>query len=120
MGTISIIVMLALGQTTAGDVKKETGEAYDATKRYANEKKDEFVARTEARMKALREDLVKLKDKTKDAADATAKDLDAKAKTAESKFNEVKKSSGNAWTKLKGGVESAVDELEKGVNNAKK
>ena len=115
--TLALVVMLS---QTAGDVKKETGEAVDATKRYANEKKEEFEARIDAKLKALKEDLVKLKEKTKDSADATAKDLDAKAKKADAKLTEVKKAGGNAWSKLKGGVEGAVDELEKGVNEAKK
>ena len=123
MKTISTALVLAAGLAfaqTAGDVKKETGEAYDATKKYANETKEEFEARMDARLKALKDDLVKLKDKTRGTADATGKELDAQAKKAETKFNEAKKASGNAWTKLKGGVVSAVDELEKGVNNAKK
>lgn len=123
MKTISTALVLAAGLAfaqTAGDVKKETAEAYDATKRYANETKEEFEARMDARLKALKEDMVKLKDKTASTADATAKDLDARAKRADAKFSEVKKASGNAWTKLKGGVVSAVDELEKGVNSAKK
>ena len=123
MRTISLAVLLSasavLAQTTAGDVKKETGEAVDATKRYANEKKEDFEARMEARYHALKEDVVRLKDKTKNGADATAKDLDARAKKVEGKLSEVKKASGSAWSKLKGGVESAVDELDKGVQSAK-
>ena len=100
-------------------MKKETKEAVDASKRYANEKKEEFEARIDAKVKALRDDVKALEEKTKDKADTTVKDLDAKAKKAESKLAEVKKASGNAWSKLKGGVESAVDELEKGVATAK-
>ncbi|MBL8954262.1 MAG: hypothetical protein JNK82_26020 [Myxococcaceae bacterium] len=128
MKTLLPLLLLALSvpafaQTTAGDVKKETGEAVDATKRYANEKKDEFEARMEAKLKAIKDEMIAAKEnvkaKTKDTADATARDLDAKAKKADAKFAEVKKASGNAWSKLKGGVESAVDELEKGVENAK-
>ncbi len=117
--TVLLLSTAALAQTTTGDVKKEAGEAVDTTKRYANEKKEEFEARMEARLKALRDDVTALKEKTKDKADATAKDLDAKAKKADAKFTEVKKASGSAWSKLKGGVESAVDELEKGVASAK-
>ena len=119
MGTIYVVMLLALGQTTSGDVKKETKEAVDTTTRYAKETKEEFEARMSARYEALKADVVQLKDKTKDTADATAKDLDARAKKADAKFGEVKKASGNAWGKLKGGVESAVDELEKGVQSVK-
>ena len=124
MKTISMLLLLlsaapALAQT-AGAVKKETAEAYDATKKYAKETKEEFEARMSSRWEALKADLAKAKDKTKDGADATAKDLDARAKKAEDKFNEAKKASGSAWSKLKGGVESAFDDLEKGVQGTKK
>lgn len=125
MKTISMLTLLLLSAApalaqTAGAVKKETAEAYDATKKYAKETKEEFEARMSARYEALKADLAKAKDKTVDGADATAKDLDARAKKAEGKLIEVKKASGSAWSKLKGGVESAFDDLEKGVQNARK
>jgi hypothetical protein len=121
MKTMLAVLLLSAAAfaQTAKDVKKETGEAVDATKKYANEKKEEFEARIDAKLKALKDDMTSLKDKTKDTADATAKDLDARAKKADAKLAEVKKAGGSAWSKLKGGVESAVDELEKGVQSAK-
>jgi hypothetical protein len=122
MRTLCLSLLLAAAPTlaqTSDDVKKETKEAVDATRRYANEKKDEFVARIDTRLKALKSDVTQLKDKTKDSADATVRELEGKEKKAEDKLTEVKKASAKAWSSLKGGVEGAVNELEKGVENAK-
>jgi hypothetical protein len=53
---------LAFAQKTTGDdVKKEAKETIDASKRYANEKKEEFEARIDARVKALRDDVAALR-----------------------------------------------------------
>jgi hypothetical protein len=123
MRTLLTLLLLAAPafaqKTTASDVKKEAKETVDASKRYANEKKEEFEARIDARVQALKNDVTALKEKTKDKADATVTDLESKAQKAEGKLAEVKKASGSAWSKLRGGVESAVDELEKGVQSAK-
>lgn len=120
---LSAVALADPPKGSADDVKKETGEAVDATKRYANEKKEEFQARIDAKLKALSADVTRLKDeakaKAKDNYDATAKDLDAKQKKADAKAAELSKAGSKAWASLKGGVESAVDDLEKGVENAK-
>ena len=114
------LALLALPALADGEkVKKETAEAAAATKDYANEKKDEFVARIDSKMKALKDDVTRLKDKTKDGADATVKELEAKQKKADEKLAEVKKAGGKAWSSLKSGVEGAVSELEKGVEGAR-
>src|SRR4051812_23222322 len=122
MRTLCLIVALGASlcfAQTADDVKKETSEAVDATKRYATEKKDEFVARIDTKLKTLKDDVTRLKDKTKDGADATVKDLETKQKKTDEKFAEVKKTGDKAWSSLKSGVEGAVNELEKGVEGAK-
>lgn len=120
MRTLIAALLLSLPALADGaKVKEKAAETVDATKDYASEKKDEFVARMDAKMKALKDDLAKLKDKTKDKADATVTELEARQKKADAKFGEVKKAGGKAWANLKGGVESAVDELQQGVESAK-
>jgi hypothetical protein len=119
MLTLTLLLLAAEPKTTAADVKKEAGETADAAKRYANEKKDEFEARIDAKLKALHDGVMQVKEKTKNDADATVKDLEAKQKKAEAKAAEIKKASSKAWSSLKGGVETAVDDLEKGVEGAK-
>ncbi|MBK7861512.1 MAG: hypothetical protein IPJ65_23435 [Archangiaceae bacterium] len=123
MRKLTLLLSLALAVPAFADgakVKKEAGEAVDATKDYATEKKDEFVARIDTKLKALKADVNDMKEKTKDSADATVKDLEARQKKADEKLTEVKKAGGKAWSSLKGGVEGAVNELEKGVQSAKK
>ncbi len=106
-------------KTTAADVKRQAAETVDTTKRYANEKKEDFEARIDAQLNALSADVTSLKDKAKSNADATVKDLEAKQKKADEKAAELKKAGGNAWSSLKSGVENAVDDLQKGVEKAK-
>jgi hypothetical protein len=106
-------------KATASEVKKDAADTVDASKRYANEKKEEFEARMSSKMKDLRTDVTALKDKAKNGADATLKDIEDKEKKADAKVNELTKASSKAWTSLKGGVEQAVDDLAKGVEKAK-
>jgi hypothetical protein len=109
----------AQGKTTAADVKQKAGETVDTTKRYANEKKEDFEARIDAQLSTLSADVTSLKDRAKNSADATVKDLEARQKKADDKAAELKKAGGNAWSSLKSGVENAVDDLQKGVEKAK-
>ena len=112
-------VSFAQAKTTAADVKKQAGETVDTTKRYANEKKEEFEARIDAKLTALDADVTAVKDQAKSDADATVKDLEARQKKADAKAAELKKAGSKAWASLKSGVENAVDDLEKGVEKAK-
>lgn len=113
-------------QTTGADVKKETAEAVDASKRYLNEKKEDFEARMEARLAELRAKSRALKQ----SADKQGKELKADAKeklatlekqeqAAADRLAAVKKAGGSAWKSLRSGVEQAVDDLDKGINGPK-
>ena len=122
----SLLAVSALAdppKTTGEEVKKETKEAVDATRRYANEKKEEFEARIEGRVKGLKEDAGQIKAKAKTVAktdyELTVKDLDEKQKKVDAKLSELHKASAKAWTSLKSGVEGAVDDFEAGVKGAK-
>jgi hypothetical protein len=110
-------------QTSGADVKKEAAETVDASKRYLNEKKEDFEARMEARLVELRAKTKALKE----AADKQGKELKEDAKTklaaleqqekaAAERLAAVKKAGGSAWKSLRGGVEQAVDDLDKGLN----
>ena len=116
-------VLLADPKTTAADVKKEAAQTVDTTKKYANEKKEEFEARIGDKLKSLKDDVTKLKDQAKDGAkktaDTTLKELDDKEKKADAKLSELSKAGSKAWSSLKGGVEKAVEDLDQGVQSAK-
>src|SRR5256885_961608 len=62
MRTLCIAALLssAVALADAEKVKKETAEAIGATKDYANEKKDEFVARIDTKLKTLKDDVTRL------------------------------------------------------------
>jgi hypothetical protein len=113
-------------KTTAGDVKKEASETLDATKRLANEKKEDFEARMKARLDELKTETGKLREKAKQGGETAKKEvgdkleeLEKKEKAADERLGELRKSTKDAWKSLKGGVESAVDDLERGLGMKK-
>ena len=120
----ALVVPLSLNaQTTGADVKKEAAETVDASKRYLNEKKEDFEARMDARLAELRAKTKALKDSTdkqgkelKDDAKAKLAALEQQERAAADRLSAVKKAGGSAWKSLRGGVEQAVDDLDKGIN----
>ena len=127
---ISILLSLALhsakAETTATDVKNETAEAVEVGKDYAVESKDAFVKSTEEKLAELDKNIDELKAKgkeKKDKASAAWKkevaSLQAKRAKLSKDLSSLKKSSGNAWEKMKDGVKSAVNSLEDSYEKAK-
>lgn len=123
-------VASARAGTSAGKVQKETKEAYEATKAYTLEKKDEYVQKVENELKKLDKayDRVSskakskagdLKQKSKAEIEAMDKDLEQKRKAAAEKLHALKSSSQDAWEKLKSGMDSAVDDLSSAIDQAK-
>ncbi len=113
-------------QTTGADVKREAGEAVDTSKRYLNEKKEDFEVRMEARLvelrvkaKALRESIEKQGKETKSDAKEKLAALSKQEQAAADRLAAVKKAGGSAWKSLRTGVEQAVDDLDRGLNGPK-
>ncbi len=113
--------------TTAGDVKREAKQAADTTSRFVGEKKDAFEARMKDKLAQLSTQMGELKKKaesgTEDVKKKARAELDAlepKKREVEAKLSELKSSGADAWQKLKAGVEGAVNELERGVQRARK
>jgi hypothetical protein len=122
---VCLLAWSAQGQTTAADVKKQASETVDVSKRYLNEKKEDFEARMEARLADLRAKSKALKDGTEKQgkelkADAKEKlaALEKQEQAAADRLAAVKKAGGSAWKSLRAGVEQAVDELDKGINGS--
>jgi hypothetical protein len=88
--------------------------------------KTDFITSTEQKLKELDakiDELVKKSEDNKDEAKAQAELAlaalrDQRAKLTE-KFDDLKKSSAEAWKELKMGFEAAVNELERAYENAK-
>ena len=119
LALLTALVLHADPAKTAEEVKRDAAATVDASKRYANEKKDEFVQRMQARLDAAKADLRTLKTDAKAKTDAAAADLEVRQKQASARLDALGKATGNAWSSLKAGVENAVDDLEQGVQRAK-
>ena len=115
-----ILPFVAHAQTAGQKVKKETGEAVDASKQYLNEKKEDFEARMEARLAAIRAKTKTLKESTQADAKQKLAELEKQEQAAADRLEAVKKAGGSAWKSLRSGVEHAVDELDKGLNGPTK
>jgi DNA repair exonuclease SbcCD ATPase subunit len=111
---------------SAQAVKQEIREAVTATKQYAGESKEQFLASAEVRLQLLDAKINELRARTEtlqaDAKAEGAKAVDAlkeqRAKLGE-KFDEMKKASQDAWGDAKGGFETALSEIEKAYDNLK-
>lgn len=118
---LALLLPFAVHAQTAGQkVKKETGEAVDASKQYLNEKKEDFEARMEARLAAVRAKSKSLKDSTEADAKEKLAALEKQEQAAAERLAAVKKAGGSAWKSLRSGVEQAVDDLDKGLNGPTK
>ncbi|PZR15479.1 MAG: hypothetical protein DI536_08505 [Archangium gephyra] len=121
MITLTLLMLLSADPSskTAEEVKRDAKATVDSSKRYATEKKDEFVARMQQRIDAAKADLRGVKNDAKQKATEAGADLDQRAQKASGKLDELGKAGGSAWSSFKEGVENAVDELEQGVKRAK-
>jgi DNA-binding transcriptional MerR regulator len=133
-GLLAIMLLLALGglpgcgdneQTQSKpaivskeDVKKEAKEAYDATKAYTQEQMHAFREQTETRLAEYKKAIDQLQAKVeKLEGDAKAKAeqqltaLRQKRDEVSEKLKALSSSSGNAWEKLKSGIDAAMEDL---------
>jgi chromosome segregation ATPase len=133
-GLMVIVLLLALGAlpncgeneqsqsrpaaVSKEDVGQKTKDAYDATKTYTLEKMQAFREQTETRLGEYKNEIDRLQ--------ATAEKLEGDAKTkaqqqlaalrqkrdaVSEKLKDLSSSSGDAWEKLKSGVDAAMDDL---------
>ena len=108
----------AIGQTTAKDVSKKTGEAWDTVKDYTVEKKSEavnygkkLVKETDAKIKQLEGKASKVSGDVKVQYDKEIKELKAKRARAAQKLNEMGKATATAWDGAKQGFADAYKDL---------
>lgn len=96
----------------AESVKKETGEAWDAVKKWGAEKRDVLIAKTSEGMKSLEKPMADAKAKAGDAGSEASKSLDAAWKTAQEKLEALKNASGPAFAKARDEMVAAYDALK--------
>jgi chromosome segregation ATPase len=100
------------------DVKKETKEAYDATKVYSQEQMQAFREQTETRLAEYKKEIDQLQAKAEQlGGDAKAKAeqqltaLRQKQDEVSEKLKELGSSSESAWGQIKSGIEAAMEDL---------
>jgi len=100
------------------DVKKQTKEAYDATKTYTQEQMQAFRQQTEAKLAEYEKDIDQLQAKAeKMGGDARAKAeqqltaLRQKRDAVSEKMKELGSSGEGAWEQIKSGIEAALQDL---------
>ena len=112
--------------TTGQDLKEKYKDAATATRNYAAENKERFVASMEkklkeadARISALAQKSETYKDRSKARADKVLAGLRERQKSAAERLEKVKHSSSDAWQKTKDGFSSAMGKLEEAFEKAK-
>ena len=127
--TLALAVALpqspGLAQTTAKDVEKKTGEAWDTVKSYSVEKKNDAVAYGKKLVRESDDQIKGLEKKAAQASgDAKARykreitDLKAKSKNASKKLDEMGKASGAAWDNARNGFADAYRDLSQSFEKA--
>jgi len=101
-------------------VKKETGEALDAAKKYTLQQKEEYQKKVEAELGDLSKKIgelkaraVGLKGEAVKSLETQMTDLKKKQKVAEDKLKEYESSSSQALQDLKIGLDNSLKELKK-------
>lgn len=113
-------------QATGQEVKREMKEAVDTTKQYLAGNKDEFVAKTEKKLRELDARIVELTAKTatlkedaKAEADQLMTTLGKQRSEVDKQLKALKESSKEMWTDTKAAFETAFEELEKAYEKTK-
>lgn len=111
--------------TTGTDVKREIGEAIDATTEFAAQSKDEYVQAMQKRLDQLDRKIATLEQKSADLATTAQAEweersdaLKRKRKAAGERLDELKSSSQDAWKDLQSGVDDAWAELSAAFEEA--
>ena len=107
------------------DVKKEAKEAYDTTKAYTQEQMQAFREQTEARLAEYEKDIDQLQAKVetmgedaKANAEQKLKELRQKRDEVSAKLKDLSSSSGDAWERLKAGIDAAMNDLAEAYKKA--
>ena len=113
------------GKVTKEDVRRDAGQALNTASDFANQSKEEFQNKLDARLKELDTEMAALREKGRDLqGDAKADwerkmaDLEKKRDAARAKLAEVGQSSAEAWKDVQQGAQSAWEDLDKAFHEA--
>lgn len=123
MKTLLILSTLALAPfalgTSAKDVKNKASETVNTATDYTKEQKEAFVKDMEDNLAHLKTQIKTMKEKAGQSKDETVQKLEKKQAELEKDLTQMKKSSGNAWNKLKTGMSKAWSEVKASISEAK-
>lgn len=136
LGTLLILglVALCLGcgtqeepkkTVTPGEVKQEAKKAAKTTKEYLAQQQEKYLKQAQEKLNDLDKKITDLRQQaekqTGDLQQKLSKQADGlkkQADTVKEKLAAMKDASGDAWKKLKSGVDGAMSELEKAYKEA--
>jgi TolA-binding protein len=115
----------APGTTTSDDVRRDIGQAVDTTAEYADQTKEEYQQKLDARLQELDAEIAKLREKGQDLKDdakvrweENMASLETKREAARVKLAELKNSSSEAWKEVREGAQAAWEEMEAAFQKA--
>ncbi len=110
---------------TPGDVKQEAKEAAKTTKEYLAQQQEKYLKQAQEKLNDLDKKIADLREQaekqTGELQQKLSKEADGLKKQANAlkeKLAAMKDASGDAWKKLKSGVDGALTELEKAYKEA--
>jgi DNA anti-recombination protein RmuC len=108
--------------TATEDIKRESKEAFEATKAYTEQQAKEFNKKAEAQFHELGKKLDEWKAKADKQTGQAKADLDKKIAEAQMKADELKpkldqlkSATSNVWNEVKSGFERGLDDLKKAL-----
>ena len=110
---------------TPGDVKQEAKEAAKTTKEYLAQQQEKYLKQAQEKLNDLDKKIADLREQaekqTGELQQKLSKEADGLKKQTNAlkeKLAAMKDASGDAWKKLKSGVDGALTELEKAYKEA--
>ena len=128
----AILILAACGQdeepaekVTAEEVKQEAGEAAEAAATFTQQEMDSFVEQMEGQLANFDAKIEDLQSRAESLSGEAREDVDQKLSAlkdkrdqAREKLEALKSSSADAWEELKSGLQSAMFELNRAMENA--
>jgi cytochrome c556 len=112
-------------EVTGEDVRKEAGEAVEATAQYTKQEMETFTAQVEDKLQTADRKMDELQAKARElqgearqSIDQEIQELKVKRDKASSQLAELKSASANAWDDMKAGMQAALNELDRSLEEA--
>ena len=118
-------------KTTMSDVKERSREAFDTSKAFASDKKDEFVSKADDAVHQLNDRMEKLRidafakaqnlsEKGRKQWQSIQHTYDEKYREAMQDLHDIKENGGDAWKTVRDGFTSAYEEMKGAYQQATK